>query len=196
MIIEGFEVGRAVRSADGFAVSGDAAMARSGGDRLVLAIIDVLGHGPEAHDLAARAERLLERSAINEAPALLALLEESLAGSIGAAAGIVTIEPGSGKGCFVGVGNTVARALGRQERRFVSVDGIVGKSHRPARPVDFTLSPGEVLVLHTDGISSRFATTDYPQLPTEEVSVSARELIRRFGKTYDDAACVIARRIP
>src|SRR5262245_8022057 len=189
--IAGFEIGHAVRSADGFAESGDAVVARNG-DRLVLAIVDVLGHGPQAHTLAVRAQECLERSASNDAAELLAMLEQSLAGTIGAAAAVVTVNAQDGQGCFVGVGNTIARIVGRVERRFVSVDGIVGKGHHSPRPVEFLLGPGEVLILHTDGVSSRFARADYPQLPSEDVVVSAREIIRRFGTTYDDAACSVA----
>jgi serine phosphatase RsbU (regulator of sigma subunit) len=192
--IAGFEVGCAVRAADGFAAGGDAVVARCVGDQLVLGVIDVLGHGPHAHALAVMAEALLSASQSNDAGALLSALDEALTGSIGAAAAVVVIQPESGSGRFVAVGNTVARVVGRSERRLVSMDGIVGHSHRAPRPVEFVLGVGDLLLLHTDGISSRFERSEYPQLRTEDVEVSARELIRRFGKTYDDAACIVARR--
>jgi serine/threonine protein phosphatase PrpC len=195
--IAGFEVGYSVRAADGFAAGGDAVVARNGdGGRLVLAVIDVLGHGPQAHAVAVKAEAALAGSENSDVTALLALLDEALAGPIGAAAAIVVLEPDSGMGQFVGVGNTVARALGRSERRLVSVDGIVGQSHRSPSRLDFTLGVGDILLLHTDGISSHFDRSQYPQLPTEDVEVGAREMIRRFGRTYDDAACLIVRRPP
>jgi hypothetical protein len=194
MRIAGFDVGYSLRAADGFAAGGDAVVARHLGDRLVLGIIDVLGHGPRAHAVALKAESVLAKIEGGDVTALLAALDEALAGSIGAAAAIAAVEPESGSGQFVGVGNTVARVLGRHERRLVSVDGIVGHAHRTPNAVAFTFGIGDLLVMHTDGISSHFDQSKYPQLATEEVDVSAREMIRRFGRTYDDAACLIAKR--
>ena len=188
-----FEIGHSVRTADGFAVGGDAVVARAVGDRIVLAVIDVLGHGPEAHALASKVETLLAESECNDSVSVIGVIDEALSGSIGAAAAVASLQTDSGFGVHVGVGNTVGRIFGRGERRLVSVDGIIGHAHGSFRPTEFWLGAGDVLVLHTDGISSRFAATEYPQLPTEDVQVIARELIRRFGKTYDDAACIVAR---
>jgi serine phosphatase RsbU (regulator of sigma subunit) len=194
MTIAGFEVASAVRAADGFAAGGDAIVARESSGRLVLCIIDVLGHGPAAHKLATEAEALLARPSGDDVTLLIRTLDEALKGSLGAAVAVATLQPGGGSGQYVGIGNTVARIFGRSERRLTSVDGIVGQAHASPRIAEFTLGAGDVLVLHTDGISSRFAAADYPQLASDDVEISARELIKRFGKTYDDAACIVARR--
>ena len=196
MKVAGFDVGRAVRCADGFVVGGDAAIVRNGDNCIVLGVIDVLGHGPQAHAAAAKAEQALVSADSSDAVTLLRILDAALAGTIGAAATVATVRSDNGLGCFVGVGNAVARMFGGHERRLVSVDGIVGNRHASPRPAEFVLDKGDVLVLYTDGVSSRFDRADYPQLPSEDVEVSARELIRRFGKTYDDAACIVARRLP
>lgn len=194
MIIAGFDVASALRAADGFPVGGDAVVTRNVGDQLLLAVVDVLGHGPQAHAQALRAEALLTHTACTDPAALLTMLDHTLAGTIGAAAGIAVVQPETGIGRYVGIGNTVARIFGPHERRLVSVDGIVGQSHRSPLPAEFLLAPDDLLLLHTDGISSRFAGPDYPQLLTEDPFVSSRELIRRFGKPYDDAACIVIRR--
>lgn len=188
------QIAVAVRPAAGFAVSGDVAMFRRHNDRVLLAVIDVLGHGPDAAALASRAESLLEDAAITEVEDLLALLHRELHRSLGAAAGLAVIDPSTGEGRYVGVGNTVARIFGNPERRLRSIDGIVGHRHATARPDSFTLHPGETLLLHTDGISSRLALAEYPQFFTEDPRISARELLRRFARDHDDAACIVARR--
>ena len=51
-------------------------------------------------------------------------------------------------------------------------------------------------LLHTDGISSRVAVSDYPGVLTDRIDDAARELVRRFGRDHDDAACIMARRVP
>jgi hypothetical protein len=196
--LRGFEFGSAVRPADGFSVGGDAVVTRELDGRIILAVIDILGHGPEAHTLAHRAQGLVETTSTATVPALIAMLDEELASSIGAAAGMVVLDPAIGEGFYAGVGNTVARVVGARagdDRRLVSVDGIIGQRHRSIRVIPLRLAIGEQLVLHTDGISSRFSTFEYPQLASEDVTVCARELIRRFGRSHDDAACIVARRV-
>jgi negative regulator of sigma-B (phosphoserine phosphatase) len=190
----GLDIGSCVRAADGFAAGGDAVVARLCGESVLLAVIDVLGHGPEAHQVAVRAEALLEGADDCDVVRLLARLEAELAGSIGAAVGIAVVRPDAGHGTFVGVGNTVARLFGRMERRLVSSDGIVGQRQVTARPVPFSLGVGDLILLHSDGITSRFESSAYPQLVAEDPATAARELVRRFGRSYDDAACIVARR--
>ena len=191
-----FEVGLCVRAADGFAVSGDAAVVRAVGGTLVLAIVDVLGHGPTAHEVAAVAEDLLEGSEARDVTALMSMLDAELGATVGAAVGLAAVDAATGTGVYAGIGNTVARILGRSERRLVSIDGVVGKRHASVRPAGFTLAHGESLLLHTDGISSRVAVSDYPGVLTDRIDDAARELVRRFGRDHDDAACIMARRVP
>ena len=153
MIISAFEVATAMRAADGFAAGGDATVVREIGGRLVLCVIDVLGHGTAAHAIATDAEALLARSADDEITRLIEMLDNGLKGSLGAAAAVATLNPDDGSGRYVGVGNTVARIFGRNERRLTSVDGIVGQPHASPRVEEFSLGDKDVLVLHTDGIT-------------------------------------------
>jgi hypothetical protein len=99
--VAGYEIGSGVRTADGFAVGGDAVVVRAGeGNRLVLAVIDVLGHGPEAHEQAVIAEAVLMDSTSFDPVELLAALGTALSGSIGAAASVAAIQADSGNGRF------------------------------------------------------------------------------------------------
>lgn len=192
--IGNFEIGSCVRSADGFAAGGDTVVTRVCGGSVLLAVIDVLGHGPEAHRVALRAEALVEATDIGDATTVLAALEEELRGSQGAAVGIASFRADGAEGTFVGIGNTVARLFGRTDRRLVSTDGVVGQRRIGVRPVAFSLEVGELMVMHSDGITSRFDVSEYSQLRSEDPTTAARELVRRFGRSYDDAACIVARR--
>lgn len=194
MRIGGLDIGSCVRPADGFASGGDAVVARWCGDSVLLAVIDVLGHGADAHTVALRAESLLEETGVSDAAALLGMLDEELSGSVGAAVGIASFRPEHAEGTFVGVGNIVARLFGRTDRRLVSGDGVVGQRRLSLRPAGFTLGVGDLIVLHSDGITSRFMLSEYPELASEDPATAARVLVRRFGRNYDDAACIVARR--
>lgn len=195
MSISDYEIGTSVRSADGFALSGDAAVAVVRDGALVVAIIDALGHGPHAHAAADVAEELITESTVTDPASLLAAMDAGLAGTVGAAAAVAMIDLETGQGTYTGVGNTVGRVIGQTDRRLVSSDGIVGKGSPTDRAADFLLGRGETLLMHTDGISSRLAASDYADLLSGQAERAAREMVRRFGRNHDDCACIVVRRL-
>ena len=56
-----------------------------------------------------------------------------------------------------------------------------------------TLEPGDLIILHTDGVSSRFSAADYPSASHHSPEEVARNIIQRYGKNHDDAACIAVR---
>jgi serine phosphatase RsbU (regulator of sigma subunit) len=181
----------------GFRDGGDAVVIRELGHGLLAAVVDGLGHGPEAHAVAERAEQFLRNAVAADDPvALMVGLNEALKGTRGAAAGLAVLTSATGVLRYAGVGNTVIRRFGSGQDRLVSVDGIVGGTMRTPREQRMTLSPGDAIVLHTDGVHDRFELSDYPQLLGQDAETIARTLIQRFGKDYDDAACIALRYDP
>ena len=81
-----------IRPYPGQAVSGDAAVIRPLEEGLFVAIVDVLGHGPEANDLALVIETYLDRYANMDVAALMSRLHEHLRGTRGAAVGLCAID--------------------------------------------------------------------------------------------------------
>ena len=193
MKIGALEIGQATRTADGYAVGGDVVVIEPCAQGAFLAIVDVLGHGPAAHAVGLDVERILAARPTQDVAGQLTRLDAELRGSLGAAVGLAYVDAATGEGAFSGVGNTVARLLGEPERRLVSLDGVVGQSGRTGVETPFRLARGQVLVLYTDGVTSRFAIEEYPRLLAEEPAVAAAEIIRRFGRSHDDAACIVAR---
>ncbi len=174
-------------------VSGDAAVVREEDRFLFAAIVDVLGHGPEAHELAVDIERFLSALRIDSVVRLMDRLHENLIGTRGAVAGLCLLDRNTGLLCYAGTGNTVIRRFGSSEVRLVSRPGIVGGSRRTPKEEQMTLQAGDVVLLYTDGIKDRFALSEYPQLLQHAPESIAGTVVRRFGKDYDDAACIALR---
>ena len=91
------------------------------------------------------------------------------------------------------IGNIVIRCFGATEVRLLSRPGIVGGNRRTPSEEHMNLSPGNVIVLYTDGIRDRFGLDDYPALLHDSAESIAATVVRRFGKDYDDASCVALR---
>ncbi len=174
-------------------VSGDIAVIGEKDHLFFAAIVDVLGHGREAHELAVEIERFLVDHWDGSVVGLMDRLHTHLAGSRGAGAGLCLVDRCSGLLRYAGIGNTVIRRFGCSEVRLLSRSGIIGGSRRTPREEQMTLAPGDVVLLYTDGVKDRFRLQDYPQLLRDRAELIARTVVQRFGKDHDDASCIAFR---
>lgn len=191
--VNGLEYAFVARPCFGELVSGDAAVVQSRNRTLFLAMVDVLGHGPNAYELAVRIRAFLEDEWQVDVAGTLAQLHEAIRGSIGAAAGLASLDLASGRLRYAGVGNTVIRKFGAGSIRLPSTDGIIGSRMRSPREHELQLGKNEVLMFYTDGITDRFELEEYPQLIYESSRSVARNVVRNFGKQFDDATCLVVR---
>jgi serine phosphatase RsbU (regulator of sigma subunit) len=182
-----------VRPVPGYRVGGDAAVVTHLEGGTFVAIIDALGHGPRAHDVAVRAEAFLREHANGDLVGLLGRLDRHLHGSIGAGAAVCLVDTDSGRLRYAGIGNTVIRRFGSREVRLVSRDGTLGAAMRTPREEEMHLRPGDVVVLYTDGVRSHFQLGEYPRLLSDGPQMVAQKVVGKFGKDHDDATCVVLR---
>lgn len=182
-----------VRPCFGERVSGDTVVIRPLGQALFVAIVDVLGHGPEAHELTHVIEAYLARYGNADVSGVMTRLHQHLKGTRGAAVGLCAFDEATGCLEYVGVGNTAIRRFGRSDTRLVSKDGVVGHTMRSLLPQTMQLQPGDLIVLHTDGVSSRFTAEDYPGALHHSPEEVTRNIVQRYGKDHDDAACIAVR---
>jgi len=182
-----------VRPCRGERVSGDAAVVRPIEKGLFAGIVDVLGHGLEAHELACEIDAYLTRYGSSDIPGLITRLHGHLKGTRGAAAGLCTIDASTGRVLYAGIGNTVLRRFGQTDTRLVSQDGVLGQNMRTPQPQTLQLEARDLIVLYTDGVRDRFTSDDYPGVFRHAPKEVARTIVERFGKDYDDAACIAVR---
>lgn len=161
------------------------------GERRLIAVVDGLGHGA----LAAEASQAFVAwiTAHSEHP-LDQLLEEggrSIAHTRGVAASLVRLDPANRRLWFAGVGNVELRAACRSRISPVTHPGILGRPLRRAPKVfEFTIEPGDLIVVFSDGISSR---VDPSSLATLDPQLAAHRVLQDHGKHHDDATVVVVR---
>jgi serine phosphatase RsbU (regulator of sigma subunit) len=182
-----------IRPCLGERVSGDTVVIRPLEGGIFAAIVDVLGHGPEAHELALLIDAYLTRYASSDIPGLMTRLHQHVQGTRGAAAGLCAIDAAAGRVAYAGTGNTVLRRFGKIDTRLVSLDGVLGQNMRTPRLQTLQLEKGDLVVLYTDGVRDRFTAEDYPSIFHHAPKDVVRTIIERFGKNYDDAACIAVR---
>jgi len=182
-----------IRACMGERVSGDAVVIRPLEHGLFAAIVDVLGHGPEAHELTHMIEAFLDRHATGDVSGLITRLHQRLKGTRGAAVGMCAVDSAAGSVDYVGIGNTCIRRFGESETRLVSNDGVLGQNMRTPLLQSLKLESGDLIVLYTDGVSDRFSAADYPGVLHHPPSEAVRIILDRFGKDHDDSACIAIR---
>lgn len=185
----------ASRPYPGYVVSGDLHVVESYAGGTLVAVMDGLGHGDNAEVAAKAAAEVLQSHAGEPGGSLVERCHKSLKRTRGVAMSAATFEPG-GVMRWVGVGNVEgsllrAAANGKPERDgLVQRGGVVGYQLPPLRENQIQLSPGDTLVLATDGVKS--SVTD-GILHGETPRAIADHLLETYGKDTDDSLVFVAR---
>jgi anti-sigma regulatory factor (Ser/Thr protein kinase) len=175
-------------------VCGDAWVVEPVANNLLCMVADGLGHGPEA---ALASERACQTLSDNKELSLVALLDKinkALYKTRGAAIAIAKIEPEQKAVRFIGVGNISAQLVLKQKsHHLASRDGIVGLYARPGQEILYAWEPDALLIMHSDGLMSRWSLNDYPALAGRPSTLIAGILYRDFNRNNDDATVLVAR---
>lgn len=194
---ESIELGEYVRPQDGETLSGDVVLTQREEAGVLAAVIDVLGHGSEAHEVGVRLRTALSQWAHEtgspEPEGAMGVLHDSARGTRGAVAAVAWLDAASLKGWVAGVGNARCRIFSERTKTVEFGDGVFGQRVRSPRPQSLSLKPSDVLVLFSDGVTGRFGTANYPSLGLDPASTIALNVVCRFGKGLDDASCAVIR---
>jgi len=171
----------------GLSICGDSFVIEESEGTVLAAVIDGLGHGYESSVAAERASEVIREHARLPVEAILRRCHEELRVTRGAAVGILKIEEG-GEGQFCGIGNIEVQALNGQAPSVFCLAGIVGHNVRASKVMPFTMKPGDIYCVMSDGISTRGNLKAC--LPGAPETV-ARRIVESWGKDHDDATALI-----
>jgi anti-sigma regulatory factor (Ser/Thr protein kinase) len=186
-----WDANASVRPFPGQARGGDVALITDCDDGVLLAIIDATGHGPAAQSVADQALALVQRHASRDLARLMDTLHTALLGGVGAAAGLVFIDPAAARFSYLGVGNTRAARLGRRPWRGVSRDGLLGSRLPTPFPQEERLDPGDLLMLWTDGIPEFEGARLAESIAFRGAADITRRVLSALAKPHDDAGCLV-----
>jgi serine/threonine protein phosphatase PrpC len=184
------EVGSACRPRPGERACGDQLLVVREEPRFLVALADGLGHGPAACEAARAVIGAVAEQPWQPLPAIAQACHQAAAHTRGAALMLMRLDAAAREAACVGVGNVELSAVTREAVRPVPAAGIVGGRMRTVRETVLRIHEGDLFVLHTDGISSRFSPEE---LRTMDAGAAARRLLASHGKTHDDAACIVVR---
>jgi len=192
----GVELGVASATLAGQSESGDRYVYERFADGVLLALVDGIGHGPEAAAAAEAACAILRTHASEPVIALAEHCHWGLRLTRGVVMSLAAFDLRNNSMTWLGIGN-VQGALRRfrwpidqsEELLFLRA-GVVGSQLPPLQASVLPVFPGDLLVLATDGVQSGFA----PQITSREApTLTAQAILDRYNKRTDDALVLVAR---
>lgn len=177
------------RCAVGESVCGDDWAVVQDGAAWLLAVIDGLGHGPEARRAAQLARGTLTRLPALPVDRLVEEMGRDLKPSRGACVGLARVDLAARLVSCVIVGNVEIAGASTAPIRPVPSPGILGREIRKLRVFEAPVAYGDRLYLYSDGISRRVELSRYRALAPQQ---AADAVVRDFGQSHDDATCMVA----
>jgi anti-sigma regulatory factor (Ser/Thr protein kinase) len=193
---EHFETGVISLAKRGETACGDGWGTRPSADRSFFMVVDGLGHGTFAAEAAREAERVLSDSDAKSAETILRDCHDALKKTRGAAAAIAAISQEKGTLAFSGVGNISGSIHeGPRRRGIASHNGTLG--HQIHKFQEFTVpwNPASVLIMHSDGLGTKWDLNQYPGLANKHASIIAAILYRDFEREHDDVTVLAVKNI-
>lgn len=155
---------------------------------------DGLGHGALAAAAAqAAAEIISGQSGLAPADALQQA-HLALRATRGAAVGIARLDAVAEELLFAGTGNIAACVYRHGQRQnLVSHNGIVGSNMRKVQEFSATWDEDALLIMHSDGLGTKWDLRNYPGLEGRHPALVAAILYRDFSRRRDDATVLVVR---
>jgi serine phosphatase RsbU (regulator of sigma subunit) len=176
--------------------SGDQFLVKPFADGTLVAVVDALGHGRRASQIAALAIDTLTRYAHDNATTLILRCHELLRERHGATISLASFDWRRHQMTWLGVGNVagvlVPHAFQAEApiKRLLVRGGVVGGDLPDLHPFVVGLTPGDTLIVATDGIHEEFADELPGDLTPQPL---AEHIFANYAKSTDDALVLVAR---
>jgi anti-sigma regulatory factor (Ser/Thr protein kinase) len=175
-------------------VCGDGWYVRNSQNGALLMVVDGLGHGIYASEAAREAERALAATKETSLKNILEDVHDVLRKTRGAAAALARIDIGKGLLSFAGVGNVSGAIVAKgQGRGLASHNGTLGHQMERVQEFSYPWNRESILVMHSDGLVSRWDLERYPGIWNRPASVMAALLHRDFNRGRDDVTVLVAK---
>lgn len=173
---------------------GDAWACWADESRALVMVSDGLGHGPAAAEASSEAVECFYRHPELSPEEILEAIHVVLRGTRGAAVAITEIRTAQGEVRFAGVGNIGGKIVRPEEsQHMVSHHGTVGHMARRFQSFSYEWTPGSLLLMYSDGLTSQWRLDRYPGLPARHPSLIAGTLYRDYKRGRDDISVVAVR---
>jgi anti-sigma regulatory factor (Ser/Thr protein kinase) len=197
-LTERLDCGAATRAHPLMGVNGDAFVLKQWGEGALVGVIDGLGHGQFAYRAAQTAWQYVESHFDQPLEAIFRGVERTCSATRGVVMALARFvfspSPSVCRMTFASIGNIEAHLFGgSQPMRFLIRRSVLGL-HAPTPVVtEHPWGSRSMLVLHSDGMTTRWQWKDFRHLAEAPATVIARQLLRALARDNDDATVVVVK---
>jgi len=175
---------------------GDAWAAERQPRRMLLALVDGLGHGPLAAAAAREAIRIFRGNPARTPGQMVEAAHAALRPTVGAVMGVAEIRTDLGELRWAGVGNISGEIrTGETSAHLVSHNGTVGHQVRKVQEFVYPWQANSLLLLHSDGMATVRQWDRYTGLWGRDPSLVAGVMYRDYRRGKDDFTVVTSRQV-
>jgi anti-sigma regulatory factor (Ser/Thr protein kinase) len=165
-------------------------------DKILILIVDGLGHGYGAYKASHQAVSFFRNNINLNIEDLIFKLDEDLIGTRGAVLSIASIDLKNNNMHYVGVGNISAKIIsGSKHQSLISFDGMVGGNLLNVKKFSYDLPENSILVMNTDGLRQNITLEGYPGLLNKSASLISSVLYRDNVRGNDDSAIIVFKNV-
>lgn len=192
----GWEVAAIRLPAPGETVCGDNWLVKALPHGLVVTVADGLGHGPQAQEAGDAAVELAAAAPLDEPVSrTLERVHARLRTTRGAAVAMAHVDTDHAALRYCGIGNIAGRVIsGVSDRSLMSQHGTAGVQIRRLQETPGDWPAHAVLVMHSDGLTSRWDLGAARDLLQHHPALLAGWLVLHHLRGRDDATVLVARR--
>lgn len=184
------EIGSYSRPFFGEQKNGDSIVTCADENFTYLAVIDGIGHGPKAAVISSSIKEFIERNWNQNPSKIIEKVHHHMIGSEGAVIGVSVIDHSESTLVYAGLGNIACRVIGSMDKAMVSADGLLGVRLRTVENSKIDLHDKDLIVMHSDGVSSLSSLKDFPRINITSSRLLAKKIVQKYGSEYDDATCI------
>lgn len=173
-------------------VCGDGWMVHRTKEKAVVLLVDGIGHGMGAADAAQEAIAVFRQYPEAGPKDILHRIHDALRKTRGAVAAVAEIRPAEHLLLYAGVGNISAAIVEHdRSRSMISHNGTLGAIAPKIQEFRSDWSRDSILVMHSDGVQTRWDLATYAGLLAKHPAVIGGALLRDFRRERDDASVIV-----
>jgi hypothetical protein len=174
--------------------NGDAFVLERWGESALGGVIDGVGHGQFAFQAAREAKLFVESHFDRPLDTLFCGVGRACRGTQGVVMALARFDWGSERLTFASVGNIESRVFACPlKMNFIVRRGLIGLNAPNPVVTEHRWAPSQVMVMHSDGVSSRWEWEDYPEFRGASAVSAAEQLLHRQARDNDDATVLVVK---
>lgn len=188
------DIGAATRPHPAMEVNGGAFVIEKWGETALVGVIGGLGHGPFAFQAAQAARLYVEDHRDQPLGAIFSGVERACRGTYGVVMALARFDWGRQTLTHASVGNIESRVFGcGQKTNFIVRRGSIGLNAPNPVVTEHLWDYAQVMVMHSDGLATRWQWEDFPDLQDTPATTAAWQLLHRLARDDDDATVLVVK---